>query len=125
MARCIDRMMLFCGLMAGCGSPLVNSGPRMSSGPVVDSAGRSASAGGATTATPTAYGDVPRIPIGQIVPQEASDQPALYHLVRPGETLANIASQYRVSVGRIVDANGLDSAGAISAGQRLYIPRDK
>lgn len=97
----------------------------MSSGPMTDPARRAAASGGSIAATPAGFGDVPHIPLNQVVPRGTSDQPALYHLVRPGETLADIASQYRISVGQIVKANGLDSAASVSAGQSIYIPQER
>jgi len=44
------------------------------------------------------------------------------HVVRPGETLSEIAGAYNVTVGVIVRANGLKNANAIRAGQKLFIP---
>lgn len=47
---------------------------------------------------------------------------AKVHVVSWGETLFTIARQYGVTVGEIVEANQLDEADQIYAGQRLIIP---
>ena len=44
------------------------------------------------------------------------------HLVRRGETLSAIASRYRVSVGSIMELNGIRSARGLQAGKRIRIP---
>lgn len=44
------------------------------------------------------------------------------HVVRPGETLSEIASAYGVTLNALVRANGLKNANAIRAGQKLFIP---
>ena len=47
----------------------------------------------------------------------------ILHQVAPGETLSQIARNYRVSVNAIQRANGLGSAHRIAAGQQLKIPK--
>jgi LysM repeat protein len=47
---------------------------------------------------------------------------SITHVVQPGETLINIATQYNVSVADIVDLNQLSNPDAIDAGQTLLIP---
>jgi membrane-bound lytic murein transglycosylase D len=47
-----------------------------------------------------------------------------FHVVRRGETLSQIASRYRVSMGELVALNGLRSRHRIRAGQRLRLPVD-
>lgn len=44
-----------------------------------------------------------------------------YHIVRPGETLSQIAWHYKTSVDAIVKANHLKNANELFIGQRLYI----
>lgn len=44
------------------------------------------------------------------------------HAIRPNETLGSIASLYKVKAQKIVDANNLDSANDIFAGDLLVIP---
>ena len=44
------------------------------------------------------------------------------HIVRSGETVSGIASQYGTTVSAIPSANGLRDAGRITIGQRLTIP---
>ena len=52
----------------------------------------------------------------------AAQQPDLYHRVRRGETLSQIAQAYHVSVQSLVRANGLNSRNFIRAGQTLTLP---
>jgi len=47
----------------------------------------------------------------------------IYHRVKAGETLSNIASRYRTSVSSITRANNLTRKNHIMAGQRLKIPK--
>jgi membrane-bound lytic murein transglycosylase D len=57
------------------------------------------------------------------LPKYAPPKPSyVVHRVRRGETLSSIATQYRTSVGRIMEANNLRSGRMIRAGQRLRIP---
>lgn len=44
------------------------------------------------------------------------------HVVQSGDTLWSIASRHGVSVGAIVDANGLSNPDALRLGQRLKVP---
>jgi len=46
------------------------------------------------------------------------------HVVKSGETLAAIASQYGVTVNSIIRENNLTNPDVISVGQKLFIPRD-
>jgi LysM repeat protein len=59
------------------------------------------------------------IPAGPPPPGHA---PGRRHTVSAGETLAEIAAQYRVAVDAIVDANGLASPDLLVVGQYLTIP---
>jgi LysM repeat protein len=49
---------------------------------------------------------------------------ATQHVVRRGETLAEIADRYDVSVRALAEANGLNDPDHVVAGQRLEIPGD-
>lgn len=51
--------------------------------------------------------------------------PLVRHLVAPGETLASIANQYRVSIYALAQENALTITEPIFVGQTLYIPREK
>lgn len=44
------------------------------------------------------------------------------HIVKPGETLSEIAKAYNVSVAAIVKANNMASADMLRVGQKLFIP---
>ena len=44
------------------------------------------------------------------------------HIVRPGETLSEIAAAYNVRADVIVKANNLKNPNSIRAGQKLFIP---
>lgn len=52
----------------------------------------------------------------------ASAQEGIIHVVRPGDTVGNLAWQYRVSSRAIVQANHLRNPDLIYVGQRLVIP---
>lgn len=57
--------------------------------------------------------------------QPAAPQPAassVYYTVRPGDTLAGIASRYGISMSAIAQANGLTNWNFVWYGQRLVIP---
>jgi membrane-bound lytic murein transglycosylase D len=60
----------------------------------------------------------------QVFAQVPREQRLTYteHRVRQGESLANIATRYRTSVGAIQQANGIRDRHRISAGQVLTIP---
>ena len=45
------------------------------------------------------------------------------HVVKSGETLSQIATQYGVTVQVIVDANELADPNALRVGQKLFIPQ--
>ncbi|MEZ4679017.1 MAG: LysM peptidoglycan-binding domain-containing protein [Caldilineaceae bacterium] len=45
-----------------------------------------------------------------------------YHIVKPGETLSQLARYYGVTVSALMNANGLTNPNYIYVGQRLYIP---
>lgn len=117
-------MLTFCSAM-GCSSVLVDSGrvptARAPSGPV-SGAGPSHET---VAAAPASWGEVPHVPYQQIIPRGTSDQPAMYHQVRAGETLTGIATLYGVTVGQLVKANGFDTAIPVVPGQSIYIPREK
>jgi putative chitinase len=55
-------------------------------------------------------------------PESVPAYSAGYHIVKPGETLSQIARYYGVTVNALVNANGLANPNYIYVGQRLYIP---
>jgi len=48
----------------------------------------------------------------------------LIHVVKPGETLWQIASYYRVPLAGVINANGLPDPNRLAVGQALVIPTD-
>jgi LysM repeat protein len=66
--------------------------------------------------------------VGQrlIIPTKGSSMPVMgkpvYHIVRPGETLAYIAQKYGVSIRALQVANHIRNPNLIYVGQRLRIP---
>ncbi|MHB1328045.1 MAG: lytic transglycosylase domain-containing protein [Gemmatimonadales bacterium] len=69
-----------------------------------------------------------RIRVSESGPSRASSSEssnrtaATSHLVRRGDTLSAISRRYGVSVQRLLAANGLRTASALKAGQRISIP---
>ncbi len=47
------------------------------------------------------------------------------YVVQPGDTLANIAARYGLTVWNIAQANEIDNPNVVHVGQRLLIPTDK
>ena len=52
----------------------------------------------------------------------AGSRQPVTHVVAPGETLYHIATEYHVSVGRLMAANGLGTPRELRVGQVLTIP---
>lgn len=74
----------------------------------------------AITPTPTARGPTPTaLPS----PTAASTQDNETYIVRAGDTLAQIAAQFGVSLPELMRANNLTNPNFISVGQRLVIPK--
>jgi membrane-bound lytic murein transglycosylase D len=62
-----------------------------------------------------------RANFARLTPEERT-RPALVHLVRPGETLAGIASAYDVSLADLARENDVGVRSALAGGERLVIP---
>jgi len=62
--------------------------------------------------------------IKQLAPAAPSrrSQSGYEHTVQPGQTLSEIASHYKVTTDRIVEANKLANPNSIRVGQKLFIP---
>ncbi len=54
--------------------------------------------------------------------RRTGSQSGIEHVVKSGQTLSQIASAYGVTTRVLVEENGLKSADAIYAGQKLFIP---
>jgi membrane-bound lytic murein transglycosylase D len=71
-------------------------------------------------------GQVIRVPaavtVAPMEPGSGATGGSRVHLVRRGDTLSSIASQYGVTLSALRDANGLTSTSVIKAGTRLTIP---
>jgi N-acetylmuramoyl-L-alanine amidase len=63
---------------------------------------------------------VHRAPPGTVLAHQANSQ----HVIGPGETLSSIARQYRVSMQRLRQANGLHDNENVKIGRVLLIPAD-
>ncbi|MFN8445717.1 MAG: LysM peptidoglycan-binding domain-containing protein [Caldilineaceae bacterium] len=63
------------------------------------------------------------VPMAAIAaPNAAPVASGSYYIVRPGDTLSQIARYYSVSIQSLMAANGLWNANLVRVGQRLYIP---
>jgi nucleoid-associated protein YgaU len=51
------------------------------------------------------------------------DYSVVVYIVKPGDTLWNIAKRFRTTVDFIVRTNGIENPDKIDVGQKLYIPR--
>ena len=51
------------------------------------------------------------------------DYSVVVYIVKPGDTLWNIAKKFRTTVDFIVRTNGIENPDKIDVGQKLYIPR--
>ena len=63
----------------------------------------------------------------EIVKQTAVQQPVsgvgYEHVVRPGETLSEIAAAYGVKASAIIEANKLQNPDRLSVNQKLFVPK--
>lgn len=55
-------------------------------------------------------------------PPPAPAKSGYEHVVKPGESLSKIASNYKVSMESILKANNLKNGNSIKVGQKLFIP---
>jgi LysM repeat protein len=76
----------------------------------------------AATGTPPPATIVPPPTAVPPVPTATPSGGSVVHIVKPGETLSQIAAAYHVAAQAIVDANGLSDPNHIVAGQELIIP---
>ena len=68
---------------------------------------------------------VPGVTAPPAAPAATAEPPAdigVTHIVRAGETLSGIASEYEVTVAALVQANDLRDEDALALGQELFIP---
>ena len=114
-------------ILSGCGSTLVDSGspPPYSRAPVIQKA-TSSSMQAMTVGQEKAGFDsrsMKRMPASSVVtlPRRRKKE-AVYHEVSQGETLTGIARQYRMPLGRLIEANGLEATSILQEKQLLFIP---
>ena len=68
---------------------------------------------------------IPGVEAPPAAPAATAEPPAdagVTHIVRAGETLSGIASEYEVTVAALVQANDLRDEDALALGQELFIP---
>ena len=68
----------------------------------------------------------PPLPVVEPIPDQAGlpqSSSSFVHIVKPGETLSDIAQRFKATVLQVSDYNGLNSRDLIVPGQRLLIPR--
>jgi LysM repeat protein len=65
---------------------------------------------------------VPRVPASSLLSLPAEEE-AFYHRVVKGDTLSGIARQYGVSLGQLLEANGLDAEALLQPDQLIFIPK--
>jgi len=74
---------------------------------------------------PVGYGATATPPSGAVLTATAGvASPGRTHKVKPGENLSSIAAQYGVSLGSLVQANGLADPSLIRVGQVLVVPEE-
>ena len=90
------------GLSAGCTGPQVEADPAWT--PAVIVIISTPEGGPAVTATPL-------------------DIPTMNYVIKPGETLTDIAERYAMTVEQLANLNGIDNPNKIRAGQVIKVPR--
>lgn len=115
-----------CAVATGCGSQVVSPRAPAAIRHVPEADG---TAPGGVTATPAALrfepagpADVPRVPAASLLSLPA-DQQAVYHRVVPGDTLSSIARRHGVTVGQLLESNGLDPETPLQPDQSIFIPK--
>ena len=61
--------------------------------------------------------------VNQEESEKNQDYSVVVYIVKPGDTLWNIAKKFRTTVDFIVRTNGIENPDKIDVGQKLYIPR--
>ena len=105
--------------LAGCGAPLADPGRRSRAGPVL---GPPPTAMPAATPAVTDANSLPHVPLSQLLPSTPASATAVYYEVQPGDTLSGIARRYRMTVGQLQSANGLNGNSVLKPGQLISIP---
>ena len=116
-----------CLVATGCGSQVVSPGPPAAIRHAPEpSAGLANGVPARPAALQTESDDVaaglPRVPASSLLSLPA-DEEAAYHRVAKGDTLSGIARQYGVSVGQLLEANGLDADTPLQPDQLIFIPK--
>ena len=74
------------------------------------------------TKQPQTFADVTQVPADSLVDIPKQDTPAVYHTVKAGDTLTQIAREHNVSLQELISQNGLDPKAILQIGQMIYIP---
>ena len=82
---------------------------------------KSATPGAAATTIVPATTTIESAPPASTVPREAAEHNALYHEVKPNETLYSIARRYGISANEIYRLNNLKQTQNIKPGQKLLV----
>jgi len=64
----------------------------------------------------------PAVRVEQPEPREAARRSGIYHKVTQGQSIDQIASRYKTSVGAIRQANHLPERARLIAGQQIFVP---
>lgn len=89
---------------------------------VIDPGSISQAPAGRVTTSEVAVGELPSVPVADVIRLPDRQRTDQYHQVKPGETLSEIARRHNTSAQRLIEANGLDPSPTIQPGQLIYIP---
>jgi murein DD-endopeptidase MepM/ murein hydrolase activator NlpD len=63
-----------------------------------------------------------RLDPGMLTPVPDAEAVGVFHEVGKGETLTSICAAYKADLQEVAEMNGIEDAGKIQAGQRIFIP---
>jgi LysM repeat protein len=122
--KCIS-ILFSLALLAGCGSSLLKPDPnhaRLGQPLQIPSAGQSPADSTTKANQSQPFDNVAQVPAASIVDLPNRDARAVYHTVKAGDTLSQIARKHGVSLQKLVKENGLDPKAILQLGQMIYIP---